>query len=105
MSRARFDELIHPSTRLALVATLAAADWAEFAFLKDRLGLSDSALSKQLATLEDAGYVTTERRLEGSRRKVRARLTEHGRDAFTGHVAALQEIVATAAPADPATPA
>ncbi|MFI2228807.1 transcriptional regulator [Nocardia testacea] len=104
MTQARFDELIHPSTRLTLVATLAAADWAEFAFLKDRLGLSDSALSKQLATLENAGYVTTERHLDGNRRKVRAHLTERGRDAFTGHIAALQEIVAAASPADPDTP-
>jgi DNA-binding MarR family transcriptional regulator len=96
MTKARFDELIHPSTRLSLVATLAAADWAEFAFLKDRLSLSDSALSKQLATLEEAGYVATERRLSGSRRKVRARLTDTGRDAFNGHIAALQAIVADA---------
>lgn len=94
MTQPRFDELIHPSTRLALMATLKAADWAEFAYLRDRLNLSDSALSKQLATLEDAGYVTTERRLESSRRKVRARLTPAGRKAFEGHVAALQAIAA-----------
>ncbi|WP_433194354.1 transcriptional regulator [Nocardia sp. CA-107356] len=103
MRQTRFDELIHPSTRLSLVATLAAADWAEFAFLKDHLGLSDSALSKQLAILENAGYVATERHLDGSRRKVRARLTERGRAAFTGHIAALQEIVAAATPAAPTT--
>ncbi|GAB0105786.1 transcriptional regulator [Nocardia sp. JMUB6875] len=101
MSTARFDELIHPSTRLSLVATLAAADWAEFAFLRDRLNLSDSALSKQLATLEEAGYVATERRLDGKRRKVRARLTPAGRAAFDGHIAALREILAGAtAPED-----
>ncbi|NUS12453.1 MAG: transcriptional regulator [Streptomyces sp.] len=99
MTAPRFDELIHPSTRLSLVATLAAADWAEFAYLKDRVGLSDSALSKQLATLEEAGYVATERRLAGARRKVRARLTPAGREAFDGHIAALQEIVASADPA------
>jgi DNA-binding MarR family transcriptional regulator len=99
MTAARFDELIHPSTRLSLVATLAAADWAEFAYLRDRLGLSDSALSKQLATLEEAGYVATERHLEGRRHKVRARLTSEGRSAFEGHVAALEEIVAAASPA------
>ncbi|WP_225729657.1 MULTISPECIES: transcriptional regulator [unclassified Nocardia] len=98
MTVPRFDELIHPSTRLSLVATLAAADWAEFAYLKDRLSLSDSALSKQLATLEEAGYVATERRLDGTRRKVRARLTDAGRAAFDGHIAALQEIVASARP-------
>ncbi|AXK35802.1 ArsR family transcriptional regulator [Streptomyces armeniacus] len=100
MTAAKFDELIHPSTRLSLVATLAAADWAEFAFLRDRLGLSDSALSKQLATLEEAGYVATERRISGSRRKVRARLTPAGREAFDGHIAALQAIVDAAHPAD-----
>ncbi|PWI11288.1 MarR family transcriptional regulator [Streptomyces sp. NWU339] len=105
MTKARFDELIHPSTRLSLVATLAAADWAEFAFLKDRLGLSDSALSKQLTTLEEAGYVATERRLSGSRRKVRARLTGAGRDAFDGHIAALRAIVAGAAPPSESPPA
>lgn len=98
----RFDELIHPSTRLSLVATLAAADWAEFAYLRDRLGLSDSALSKQLATLEEAGYVATERRLDGSRRKVRARLTSDGRAAFDGHVAALRAIVSPEDPSDAA---
>ncbi|MYW01150.1 transcriptional regulator [Streptomyces sp. SID3343] len=105
MTKARFDELIHPSTRLTLVATLAAADWAEFAFLKETLGLSESALSKQLATLEEAGYLATERRLSGGRRKVRARLTDAGRDAFDGHVAALQAIVAgaTTSPESPAT--
>ena len=95
MTAPRFDELIHPSTRLSLVATLAAADWVEFAFLKEKLGLSDSALSKQLASLEDAAYITTERRLDGSRRKVRARLTDAGREAFNSHVAALQAIITT----------
>ncbi|MBL3668940.1 transcriptional regulator [Streptomyces sp. M2CJ-2] len=105
MTKAHFDELIHPSTRLSLVATLAAADWAEFTFLKDRLELSDSALSKQLATLEEAGYVATERRLSGSRRKVRARLTGAGRDAFNGHIAALRAIVADATTPSESPPA
>jgi DNA-binding MarR family transcriptional regulator len=98
MTTPRFDELIHPSTRLSIVALLAAADWAEFSFLRDRLQLSDSALSKQLSTLEEAGYLTIERTLRDRRRRVRARLTPAGRDAFQGHVAALREIVATAEP-------
>ena len=96
MAEPRFDELIHPSTRLSIVALLAAADWVDFGFVRDRLDLSDSALSKQFATLEDAGYVVTERLLVNRRRRVRVRLTDAGRRAFDGHVAALQEIVATA---------
>jgi DNA-binding MarR family transcriptional regulator len=98
MTEARFDELIHPSTRLAIVALLAAADWAEFAFVRDRLELSDSALSKQLSTLEEAGYVDIERPVRDRRRRVRARLTPTGRVAFDGHVAALRQIVATSDP-------
>jgi DNA-binding MarR family transcriptional regulator len=92
----RFDELIHPSTRLAVVSLLAAADWAEFAFLRDQLNLSDSALSKQLTTLEEAGYVHIDRPVRDSRRRVRARLTPVGREAFQGHVAALISIVGSA---------
>lgn len=98
MTQARFDELIHPSTRLSIVALLAAADWADFAFLRDELELSDSALSKQLATLEETGYVEIERPVRDRRRRVRARLTTTGQTAFAGHVAALREIVATADP-------
>ena len=98
MTEPRFDELIHPSTRLALVALLAAADWADFAFMRDRLELSDSALSKQLSTLEEAGYVDIERPVRDRRRRVRARLTPAGRAAFDGHVAALRQIVATSDP-------
>jgi DNA-binding MarR family transcriptional regulator len=96
MAEPRFDDLIHPSTRLSVVALLAAADWIDFAFVRDRLGLSDSALSKQFATLEDAGYIVIERLLANGRRRVRVRLTDTGRHAFDGHVAALREIVASA---------
>jgi DNA-binding MarR family transcriptional regulator len=95
----RFDELIHPSTRLSIVALLAAADRVEFAFLRDELGLSDSALSKQLSTLEDAGYVEIERPVTERRRRVQARLTSTGRRAFDGHVAALHQIVGAPLPA------
>jgi DNA-binding transcriptional ArsR family regulator len=92
----RFDELIHPATRLSIVSLLAAVDWVDFAFVRDRLGLSDSALSKQFATLEEAGYISVERPVSDRRRRVRVRLTDAGRGAFEGHVAALQQIVSGA---------
>ena len=57
MIKPKFDELIHAPTRLSLVSLLAATEWADFKFLRDSAGLSDSALSKQLTTLEDAGYI------------------------------------------------
>jgi len=105
MAEPRFDELIHPATRLSIVALLASADWIDFAFVRDRLGLSDSALSKQFATLEDAGYLVIERPLTNRRRRVRVRLTDDGRTAFDGHVAALQAVIATADAGRPTQPA
>ena len=96
MTTARFDELIHPSTRLSIVALLAAADWVDFAFVRDQLDLSDSALSKQLSTLEEAGYVHMARPVSDHRRRVQARLTPAGRTAFHSHVAALRDTVGSA---------
>ena len=98
ITEARFDEIIHPSTRLSIVALLASTDWAEFAFVRDRLDLSDSALSKQFAILEDAGYITVERLVSNHRRRVRVALTDEGRRAFQGHVAALHAVIASAEP-------
>lgn len=92
MTTPRFDELIHAPTRLAIVSLLAAAQEADFRFIRDSVGLSDSALSKQLTTLEEAGYVQIRKGFVGKRSRTSARLTNSG-GAFEQHVAALQEIV------------
>jgi DNA-binding MarR family transcriptional regulator len=94
MSTARFDELIHAPTRLEIVSLLAAAQWADFRYIRDELGLSDSALSKQLSTLESAGYVQIRKRFVGKRPRTSASLSTVGRQAFEQHVAALQRIIA-----------
>lgn len=96
MIKPRFDELIHAPTRLSIVALLAATEWAEFKFVRDSVGLSDSALSKQLTTLEEAGYIDIRKSFVGKRPRTSARLNSVGRAAFEQHVAALQEIVARA---------
>jgi DNA-binding transcriptional ArsR family regulator len=93
MTQPRLDELIHPPTRLAIVSLLAAAEWADFKVIRDQVGLSDSALSKQLSTLERAGYLQIRKAFVGKRPRTSARLTRVGRSAFKQHVAALQKIV------------
>ena len=93
MSRAKFDELIHAPTRLSIVSLLAAAEWADFKFIRDELGLSDSALSKQLTSLEAAGYVEIRKSFVGKRPRTSARLSKAGRTAFLMHVEALQQII------------
>ncbi len=91
-----FDELIHAPTRLSIVALLAASQWAEFTFVRDSLGMSDSALSKQISTLEEAGYVTVRKTGAGRTRRTHLRLSPRGRRAFGSHAAALQQIISAA---------
>jgi DNA-binding transcriptional ArsR family regulator len=93
-AKPRFDELIHAPTRLSIVALLGASDWAEFRFIRESLSLSDSALSKQLTLLEQAGYVDIRKAFVGKRPRTWARLSRAGRAAFEGHVQKLREIVA-----------
>jgi DNA-binding MarR family transcriptional regulator len=93
---AHFDEFLHVPARLSVVALLAPADWVDFAFVRDTVGTSDSALSKQLSALADAGYVAVRKGRDAGVRRTRVRLTPQGREAFRRHAAALEQIVAAA---------
>ena len=44
---AALHRLLSDPTRLAIMSVLCAVDWCDFAFLRDEVSLSDSALSKQ----------------------------------------------------------
>ena len=91
---AELDPVIHPIHRLKICAMLEAGRSVEMAVVKDGLGLSASALSKQVAALVEAGYVTQERSDRDSRR-IWLSLTRQGAAAYRGHVAALQQLAAT----------
>jgi DNA-binding MarR family transcriptional regulator len=93
---ARLDAVIHPPTRLSIMALLATADEADFAFVRDSVGVSDSVLSKHGSALEAAGYVEIRKGHVGKRPRTWFKLTPAGRRAFAGHVKALQEIVGQA---------
>ncbi|MFU8840937.1 MAG: transcriptional regulator [Nitriliruptoraceae bacterium] len=92
--RHHLDELVHQPVRFSLLATLAAAEEAEFAFVRDAIEVSDSVLSKHAATLEAAGYLAVRKGHVGKRPRTWLRLTAEGRAAFEAHVALLQAIAA-----------
>jgi DNA-binding MarR family transcriptional regulator len=97
MTSPQFDEIIHAPIRLSVVSMLAPAEGVEFRFLRDKLGVADSVLSKHVSTLESAGYVTVRKENLGrGRRRTWIGLTDTGLAAFRAHVAALDEIVAQA---------
>lgn len=92
--RSRLDEVIHSPVRFSIVAALASASQIEFRVLRDTVEVSDSVLSKQIATLEQAGYVGVTKFRVGRRTRTSLLLTPEGREAFDQHVQALRDISA-----------
>ncbi len=90
--RHSLDDVIHAPIRFSIVATLAGVERAEFAFVRDTVEISDSALSKQVTVLEEAGYVHVTKGYVGKRPRTWLSLTPAGRVAYAAHFAALSEI-------------
>jgi len=66
---------------------------ADFATLREGLGVADSVLSKHIRVLHEAGYVEVHKATCASRVRTSLSLTEAGRAAYDGHVAAMRSIV------------
>ncbi|WP_082375127.1 transcriptional regulator [Pseudonocardia sp. HH130629-09] len=92
----RLIPLLLEPTRLRIVATLLAAGEVDFAFVRDRVGLTDSAMSKQVKTLVESGLVTSRRERFGPARRSWLRLSTEGRAQVASHVGALRDIATRA---------
>jgi DNA-binding MarR family transcriptional regulator len=88
-----FDQVIHAPVRLRICAALDPVREIEFGSLLTLLGVSKSALSKHISVLADAGHVEQRRAVRDTRQRVWLRLTDTGRSAYQGHVAALRRII------------
>ncbi len=92
----RFNELIHQSVRLQIMAALNALDeesQLDFGALRDLLGVTDGNLATHLRKLEDAGYIQVTKTFVGRRPRTYIAITPIGRQAFAEHVQALKEIL------------
>ena len=91
-ARHRLDEVIHAPVGFSIVASLAGADEAEFSAVRDTVEVSDSVLSRQVGTLEAAGYVKVRKGYVGKRPRTWLSLTAAGRAAYERHLTALRAI-------------
>jgi DNA-binding MarR family transcriptional regulator len=87
------DEFLHTPARLSILSLLSPAEWVRFSFLRESIGTSDSALSRQLSALEAVGYVET-RKERGAGRGTSVRLSDTGRHEFNNYLMALEQLVA-----------
>jgi DNA-binding MarR family transcriptional regulator len=76
------DRIIHEPSRLAIVAVLSACESADFRYLRTATHLTDGNLSAHLGKLEEAGYLTSEKRFVDKKPNTLYRLNEAGRAAF-----------------------
>ncbi|KQW81807.1 winged helix-turn-helix domain-containing protein [Brevundimonas sp. Root1279] len=92
----RIDEVIHGRVRLGIMAVLSGAESADFNTLKARLQTTDGNLSVHLRKLEDAGFVSVNKRFEGRKPLTEAAMTPQGRRAFVAYLDAMQGLVGKA---------
>jgi DNA-binding MarR family transcriptional regulator len=90
---ARFDETVHAPNRLQICAILSAVSSADFATVREALGVADSVLSKHIRVLHEAGYIDVRKSTCASRVRTSMSMTAAGRAAYDGHLAALRAIV------------
>jgi DNA-binding HxlR family transcriptional regulator len=88
----KLDKTIHERGRLSIMTLLAArAEW-NFQDLKAELKLSDGNLITHLRSLNNAGFVSMTKQVEG-RPQTNYALTKQGRTAFEDYLAVLEQIV------------
>ena len=93
---AAFNETIHQSIRLKLMAALDAEPGGgalDFARLKSISEATDGNLGAHLNTLDGAGYVTITKQPVGKRTRTLVAISAAGRAAFRAHIFYLQELV------------
>lgn len=86
------DDVLSNGVRFSIVAALQGVERAEFALVRDSVEISDSALSKQCAVLESAGYLDVTKGRVGRRPRTWLALTTEGRSALSRHLQALRAI-------------
>jgi DNA-binding MarR family transcriptional regulator len=93
--RHRLDDLLQNPVRFSILAALDRAGTLSFKEVRDAVEITDSALSKQVASLQTADYIDVGKSFSGKMPRTSLTLTRNGRAAWKAHLAALQEIAGT----------
>jgi DNA-binding PadR family transcriptional regulator len=88
--------VIHGKLRLALLSLLVGVEEAEFTWLRSKTGSTDGNLGAQLLKLEEAGYVSVEKKFVQRKPLTIYRMTDSGRQALTEYVQALKQLLGQA---------
>ncbi len=87
------DEVLQSRVRIAIVAFLASAGEVDFTAVRDAIKTTDGNASIHLRKLEEAGYVSVDKRFVQRKPQSRYALTDRGREALLDHVAHLERLL------------
>ena len=89
----KINKVFENRVRLAVMSLLMVNDWMEFNELKETLNLTDGNLASHISKLEGHGYIEIRKAFVGKRPQTSYRATKEGREAFKGHLDALEQII------------
>lgn len=92
-SAGEFDRLIYERVRLGIMSALSVSPTMSFTELRGLLGTSDGNLSVHARKLEDAGYISCQKRFEGRLPRTEYRLTKRGAKALEKYLAHMEALI------------
>lgn len=78
----QLDKIIHNRLRLAVLSALANSEEVDFVSLKNAVGTTDGNLSVQLKTMEERGYIASNKITHDNRPQTILAITNQGRNAL-----------------------
>lgn len=79
--------------RLGIMSLLMLEEWVDFVQMKEALGTSDGNLASHLKLLRKEAYIQEKKEFLDRKPHTRYRATDPGREAFTAHLDALEQII------------
>ncbi len=93
MSKADFHKAFENSTRLQVMAILAANPYYDFNAFKELLDITDGNLASHLKQLEKYGFIEVIKSYKGRKPLTQYSATKDGREAFAQHIQALEDLI------------
>lgn len=79
--------------RLGVMSILVVNDWVDYSTLKEMLELTDGNLASHIAALDKHNYIEVRKRFVGKKPNTSYRATKQGKEAFTDHLDALEQML------------
>ena len=89
----RLNKAFDSRVRLGVMSILVVNEWVPYKDLKEQLELTDGNLASHISALEKLKYVEVKKQFVGKRPLTTYRITKKGREAFSDHIQALEDLL------------